>query len=211
MIVAIDAASSDLSLALAEPDGSLVADAAWTSAQRQSAEVLPRLLDLLASNGKELGAVSAVAVGTGPGSFTGLRVAMAVAKGICFALDRPIHGVPSLVAWLDAEAEAIAAVARAGAREAYVLPRDSDEPLIVAADEVVTRLATARVVAPGELAAAFGLRDAISPHGAPSIARAAARAAAERPPGDDLATLEPIYLRAPRGVEVEGEGRVRWL
>jgi tRNA threonylcarbamoyl adenosine modification protein YeaZ len=207
VIVAIDAASSDLSLALAAPDGSLVADEAWTSPQRQSAELLPRLLDLLLRHGHELRAVSAVAVGTGPGSFTGLRVAMSVAKGICFALERPIHGLPSLSAWLEAEPEAVAAVARAGAREAYLLPRGSTTPVIVAGEELATRLEAARVVAPGELAAAFGLPGAVRPHAAPAMARATA----ERSRGDDLTTLEPIYLRAPRGVAVEGEGRVTWL
>ena len=207
MIVAIDAASSDLSLALASPDGALVADEAWTTQQRQSAELLPRLLDLLARNGRDIRSVSAVAVGTGPGSFTGLRVAMALAKGICIALERPIHGLPSLAAWLEAEPQAVAAVARAGAREAYVLPRGSAAPVIVAGEDLATRLAAAHVVAPAELAVAFGLVNAVRPHAAPAIARAAAN----RREGDDLATLEPIYLRAPRGVAVEGEGRVTWL
>lgn len=207
MIVAIDAASSDLSLALATPDGSLVADEAWPSAQRQSAELLPRLLDLLARHGHELRAVSAVAVGTGPGSFTGLRVAMSLAKGICFALDRPIHGVPSLAAWLEAEPDAVAAVARAGSHVAYLLPRGADAPVVVAADELATRLGAARVVVPAELASAFGLRDGVRPHAAPAMARAVAG----RERGDDLATLEPIYLRAPRGVAAESEGRVTWL
>lgn len=206
MIVAIDAASSDLSLALAAPDGSPVADDAWTSAQRQSAELLPRLLELLAGQGGDLRAVSAVAVGTGPGSFTGLRVAMALAKGLCVALDRPIHGIPSLAAWLEAQPDAVAAVARAGAREAYLLVRGSADPVIVVAGDLAARLGGQRIVAPVELATAFGLAGATRPHGAPAIARAAA----ERP-GDDLATLEPVYLRAPRGVTVEGEGRVTWL
>jgi hypothetical protein len=31
------------------------------------------------------------------------------------------------------------------------------------------------------------------------------------PSGDDVRTVEPIYLRAPRGVVTEGEGEVRWL
>jgi tRNA threonylcarbamoyl adenosine modification protein YeaZ len=211
VIIAIDAASSDLSLALAAPDGSLVGDDAWPSAQRQSAELLPRLLDLLARHGHELRAVTAVAIGTGPGSFTGLRVAMALAKGVAFALDRPIHGFPSLDAWLEAQPDAVAAVARAGARDAYVLPRGAEVPGIVAGDELASRLAAARVVAPTELAEAFGLSGMVRPHGAPAMARAAAARVAAGESGDDLATLEPIYLRAPRGVSAEAEGRVTWL
>ena len=123
VIIAIDAASTDLSLALAEPDGTLIADDAWSSAQRQSAELLPRLLALLDRVERPLGTTTVVAVGTGPGSFTGLRVAMALAKGLAFGLRIPIVGVPSLEAWLDADPEAVAAIARAGAREAYVLER----------------------------------------------------------------------------------------
>lgn len=40
--------------------------------------------------------------------------------------------------------------------------------------------------------------------------RAAARLAAD-PGGDDVRTMEPIYLRAPRGVTTASEGQVKWL
>ncbi len=46
MIIAIDAASTDVSVAIANGDGSSIDEAAWTSEQRQSAELLPRLLEL---------------------------------------------------------------------------------------------------------------------------------------------------------------------
>jgi tRNA threonylcarbamoyl adenosine modification protein YeaZ len=211
MILAIDGASTDLSIALAEPDGSAVAEDAWTSAQRQSAELLPRVLGLLESSGRSLGHLSAVAVGTGPGSFTGLRVAMSLAKGLAVALDRPIVGVPSLVAWLEDEPETVAALARAGAREAYVLARDAAEPAIADAQVVRDRLANRPVVAPTELAAAFELSHSRPPAAAPTIAAMAARRLAAEPDGDDLRRLEPIYLRAPRGLADAPEGVVRWL
>lgn len=208
MIIAIDGASTDLSVAVAEPDGTLLGDVAWSSARRQSAELLPRLLALLEEVGRPLRDATAVAVGTGPGSFTGLRVAMALAKGLAVGLRIPIVGVPSLEAWLDAEPAAVAAVARAGAREAYLLERGKAEPSIVDRDALA---AAASVVAAEEVATAFGLLDARRPHGAIAIApRAAARIAAD-PAGDDLRTLEPIYLRAPRGVSAESGERVRWL
>lgn len=209
MIIAIDGASTDLSLALAEPDGTTIDQDAWSSAQRQSAELLPRLLALLARNDRRIDSVGAVAVGTGPGSFTGLRVAMALAKGLALGIGRPIVGVPSLRAWLDAEPEAVAAVARAGAREAYVLERAEGEPRIV--DREAIRTARGLVVAPAELAEAFGLRAVRGPRAAAALARTAAERLATDPAGDDLRRLEPIYLRAPRGVTAEAEGRVRWL
>ena len=208
MIVAIDGASTDLSVALAAPDGTSLAEDTWSSLQRQSAELLPRLLALLDGAGRPLSAVTALAVGTGPGSFTGLRVAMALAKGLAAGLSRPIAGVPSLPAWLEAAPDAAAAVARAGAREAYVLERGAAEPRILDRDELAAL--PRPVVAAAELAAAFGLDGASSPRAAGAIARRAAGRLADEPGGDDLATLEPIYLRAPRGV-AESAGRVKWL
>lgn len=208
MIIAIDGASTDLSIALAAPDGTLLAEEGWSSAQRQSAELLPRLLALLEREGRSSRDASAIAIGTGPGSFTGLRVAMALAKGLAVGLRLPIVGVPSLAAWLDAEPVAVAAVARAGARQAYLLARGEDEPGIVDRDALSGE---GTVVAPAELAAAFGLRDARPPRAAAAIARAASGRLASEPTGDDLGTLEPIYLRAPRGVAAESGERVTWL
>ncbi len=208
MIVSLDAASTDLSIALVAPDGAVLAEDSWTSALRQSAELLPRLLVLLADAGRSLGDASLVAVGTGPGSFTGLRVGMAVAKGLALSLRIPIVGVPSLPAWLEAEPDAIAAVARAGARDAYVLERGATEPRIVDRDALSS---IAPLVAAADVAAAFGLPDARRPRAAVAIAnRAAERLSAGEGP-DDLATLEPIYVRAPRGVTVRSEEPVRWL
>ena len=210
MIVAIDGASTDLSVAMAEPDGRLVGQDAWRSAQRQSAELAPHLVALLAANGLGVRDISALAVGTGPGSFTGLRVAMALAKGLAVALRRPIVGVPSLPAWLAAAPEAVAAVARAGAREAYVLERGRDAIRLVDAG-ALEPLRDVAVVTPEELAEAFGLRGATAPNAAAAIAAQAAARLDASPAGDDAGTLEPIYLRAPRGVEVTTEATVRWL
>jgi tRNA threonylcarbamoyl adenosine modification protein YeaZ len=211
VIIAIDAASTDLSVALAHPDGTPIAEDGWTSAQRQSAELLPHLLGLLDRVSRSLRDTTAVAVGIGPGSFTGLRVALALGKGLAMALQRPIVGVPSLEGWLAAHPDAAAALARAGAREAYLLPRGEDVERIVDRDAVGELLLDARIVAPAELAAAFGLQGAESPRAAGALALIAAARLEGEPGGDDLRLLEPRYVRPPRGLGGENEGEVRLL
>jgi tRNA threonylcarbamoyl adenosine modification protein YeaZ len=201
MIIALESASSDPSIALATPDGAAFAVDGWAGEGRQASELLPHLLVLLARSGRELSDATALAVGTGPGSFTGLRVSMSLAKGIAFALGVPICGVPSLAAWLIAEPEAAAAAARAGAQEAYLLVRGEPEPRIVASAELHALLGGSPVAAPSELASAFGLVNARSPFAAaPAIASLAVERLAALPGGDDLDRLEPQYVRAPRGI-----------
>jgi tRNA threonylcarbamoyl adenosine modification protein YeaZ len=210
MIIAIESASSDPSLALAAPDGTAFATDGWEGEGRQASELLPRLLVLLARSGRELREATALAVGVGPGSFTGLRVSMSLTKGMALALRIPLVGVPSLAAWLDAEPEAAAAIARAGAQDAYLLTRGSVEPQIVAAGELARLVGDSLAVAPTELGGAFGLSQAVAPRGAAAaIARTAALRLRSDPHGDDLATLEPWYLRAPRGSVVQ-EASSRW-
>jgi tRNA threonylcarbamoyl adenosine modification protein YeaZ len=201
MIIAIESASSDPSIAFAAADGATFAVDGWAGEGRQAGELLPHLLVLLARSGRRLSDATALAVGIGPGSFTGLRVSMSLAKGIAYALGVPLCGVPSLPAWLLAEPQAIAAVARAGAQETWVLPRGEAEPRIVAGAELPALLGSALVVAPSELASAFGLGNARSPSAAAAaIASLAVARLTELPEGDDLDRLEPAYLRAPRGL-----------
>lgn len=205
MIIAFDAASTDLSVAATTTDGTVLAEDSWTSPQRQSAELLPRVLAAVDRSNRTLRDVTALAVGIGPGSFTGLRVAVALAKGLAVGLRRPLFAAPSLRAWLDADPDAVAAIARAGAREAYLLARGDRDPRVVDRDALNAIVADARIVAPSDLAAAFGLRGATSPRGALAIAASAAQAIAQGLPGDDVATVEPLYLRAPRGVAASGQ------
>ena len=57
---------------------------------------MPALLALVAGTGLALGDVDAIVCGGGPGSFTSLRIAASIAKGLALALDRPLYAVPSL-------------------------------------------------------------------------------------------------------------------
>jgi tRNA threonylcarbamoyl adenosine modification protein YeaZ len=208
MILAIESASTDLSVAVAGPDGATLGSDAWSSDHRQAHELLPRLLEMLNRAGLVLADSRAVAVGLGPGSFTGLRVGLSVAKGIAFALKLPIVGVPSLQAWLAAEPDGMVAVARAGAAEAYLLERDAPVPIVV---ERAALAGLSGAIAARQLASDFALLDSRPPdRAAAAIARLGAGRLAEDAAGDDLERLEPSYLRGPRGIGTVAQGAIQW-
>lgn len=95
LLVAIDTATRWAGLALY--DGETVrAEASWQSRNNHSVELMPALDRMLAQQGVSAEHLAAVAVSMGPGSFTGLRIGMSVAKGLAQAQDIPILGVPTL-------------------------------------------------------------------------------------------------------------------
>lgn len=95
MLVAMDTATDTASLAL--HDGFRVrVEYTWESARRHTVELVPALVAALNQVGLGAEHLSAVAVTRGPGSFTGLRVGLAVAKGLALARGLPLVGVPTL-------------------------------------------------------------------------------------------------------------------
>ncbi len=88
-------------------------------------QLVPRIDALLAREGIARGRIACVACGRGPGSFTGVRICMATAKGIASALDVPLWGVSSLdaIAWqLQAAGVRGAAAVAADAMRKEVYP-----------------------------------------------------------------------------------------
>lgn len=115
-LLALDTATRHTGLALLQ-DGDLLAELNWRSHDSQTTELAPRLSQLLAWHGVALPGVAAIAVSLGPGSFTGVRIALSVAKGIAVAQGTPLVGVSTLDAtalpFLHA-ADSVAAVVQAG-------------------------------------------------------------------------------------------------
>lgn len=54
------------------------------------------ILDVLLEAGKDINDLDAVAISKGPGSYTGLRIGVSAAKGLCYILDKPLISVPTL-------------------------------------------------------------------------------------------------------------------
>ncbi len=96
MILAISTSSFQFSIALLEADGSLRAEYVMANGAGRFAGMFPAFEELVSAAGASPRDVSALAVGIGPGSFTGLRVGLAAAKGFAHSLGVPLVGVSSL-------------------------------------------------------------------------------------------------------------------
>lgn len=94
MILAIDTATRSASLAVY--DGAVVrAEYSWDTADHHTVELMPRIVDLLRQIDVPIEQLTGLGVSIGPGSFTGVRVGVAAAKGLAIARDLPIVGVPT--------------------------------------------------------------------------------------------------------------------
>ena len=74
----------------------VLSEVVWTTRNFHTVELAPAVADILETSGLQVSAVSAVALSIGPGSFTGLRIGMGLAKGLCLARHLPLIGIPTL-------------------------------------------------------------------------------------------------------------------
>jgi tRNA threonylcarbamoyladenosine biosynthesis protein TsaB len=211
-VLALDTATLCASVALL--DGELVRAAGDAHADTHSEQLLPLIDRVLAEAGLRPADLDLVACGAGPGSFTGLRIGLATAKGLAFALGRPLVLVSSLaaLAWPE-RGRAVLALLDARKHELYagvfaedgaplaaerVLPPDRLEeharaaaggrPLVVVGDGAL---------AYPEVAARAGTVLA-GARATPDARAVAALAAAQLAAGGaaDLYTAAPTYIRA---------------
>lgn len=94
-VLGIDTATSIGSVGLVE-DGRVTVERSWHAAPGHAETLAPLLRELLADTGCTVARLDAVAVSIGPGSFTGLRIGLSLAKGLAFAGGMPVVPVPTL-------------------------------------------------------------------------------------------------------------------
>ncbi|KGL61562.1 tRNA (adenosine(37)-N6)-threonylcarbamoyltransferase complex dimerization subunit type 1 TsaB [Polaribacter sp. Hel1_33_49] len=96
IILNIETTTKNCSVSIAEK-GEILAIKELNNGNYSHAEVLhPFILDVLKEANLTSNRIDAVAVSKGPGSYTGLRIGVSAAKGMCFALDKPLISIDTL-------------------------------------------------------------------------------------------------------------------
>ncbi|MFC1994773.1 tRNA (adenosine(37)-N6)-threonylcarbamoyltransferase complex dimerization subunit type 1 TsaB, partial [Chloroflexota bacterium] len=213
MLLAIDTSTDMASLAISER-GEVWAELTWRCGRNHSVELVPNLLRLLDLTKISLGRINGVVVASGPGSFNGLRVGMATAKGLAFSLGVPLVGISTLEMMAFSHASALLPVcslldARRGELAAALFQTKDDswqrllDDHITCVADLICRI-TKRTLFCGEAPAeaVFRLRERLGTKAVLSLG--AARRAGyladlgwrrlEAGDRDDPATLQPTYL-----------------
>jgi len=94
-VLAIDTATRYAGLAIYDGH-SVLSELTWRANQNHTITLMPNLIRMLAQQGLSITGLAGLAVALGPGSFTGLRIGLAVAKGLALARGLPLVGVPTL-------------------------------------------------------------------------------------------------------------------
>ncbi|MEU1803867.1 tRNA (adenosine(37)-N6)-threonylcarbamoyltransferase complex dimerization subunit type 1 TsaB [Streptomyces sp. NPDC019937] len=209
LLLALDTATPAVTVAL--HDGAeVLAETAEVDARRHGELLLPAVHRTLRTAGVELGAVTRIVVGVGPGPYTGLRVGLVTAATFGAALNVPVHGLCTL--------DGIAyAAGRAGLTGPFVVATDARRKEVYWAryDDPLTRVTDPAVDHPADLterpgvaglpavgAGALLYPDAFAavPPGMPehqSAGALASVAAGKLARGEELLPDRPLYLRRP--------------
>jgi tRNA threonylcarbamoyladenosine biosynthesis protein TsaB len=201
-----------------QPSGRLLGQSELRLEKSHSTHLTVLIEQLVANAGHTLADLAAVAVSDGPGSYTGLRIGAAAAKGLCFALEVPLLAVGTLPALAHqvatrtprAETYLYCPMLDARRQEVYTALYRADgtevlapHNLVLEADSLADYLAAQPVVFFGSGAAKFGALLGENPHASflagvqPSAVSIGelALAAYQRQAFQDVAYYEPFYLK----------------
>lgn len=199
IVLAIDTAGTGCFAALYDSDKDIVLGAAGADIGRGHAERLMEFVDAaLEAAGIDLPAIDRVAVTIGPGSFTGIRVGVAAARGLALALGVPAVGVSTLAA-LAADRPGPSLIAIDAKRDEVYWQRFAADgsaatPPAIASVEAARAVVLADGEALGGSAAALLRADAGAETDGVSIATVARLGARLDPEANQP---KPLYLRGP--------------
>lgn len=206
LILGLDTATAVTTVALAEIEGgrcSVLVERDHVDPRRHG-EVLPVQIDaVLADAGVEPNELGLLAVGTGPGAFTGLRVGLATAGAMGLALGIPVHGVCTLdtLAWATGRTTPFAVATDARRRELFWALYDDaatrrGEPMVGAAEAAAEAAHGLTVVVPSGTPLVEALDDVVEEEG-PRAAVLCAVVSHRTALGLAAEPAHPRYLRRP--------------
>jgi tRNA threonylcarbamoyladenosine biosynthesis protein TsaB len=213
LILAIDTALDACAACVLDTDaGRLIAQESQAMKRGHAEALMPLIARVIKASGIGFAGLDRIAVTTGPGSFTGLRVGLSAARGLGLAADKPVVGVTTLTAYAapvvsqNAEQPVISAIDARHDHVYFQAVRGDGSSLIrPQVAPIAEALAAWRFGAPHLVGNAAGIvaerwpKDAPPPfkveqQAAPDIVWVAWLAAAVDPA---VATPRPFYLRAP--------------
>jgi len=103
MLLAVDTSTAQVGLALYD-GAQVIAEYSWRSSRRHTVELAPAIAGLLERCGLTISDVQTLGVALGPGSFTSLRVGLALVKGLALSRHIPLIGIPTLDVLAHAQA-----------------------------------------------------------------------------------------------------------
>ena len=213
LLLAIDTATPATSVAVVD-DGEVVVELQHVDARGHCEVLAPLVVEALAVARTAAGRLAAIAVGVGPGAYTGLRVGIVTALSMADALAVPVHGVVSL--------DALAFGSGLGAPFAVVTDARRKEVFWARYADWATRLSGPDVGRPDEVAAAVAGLPVVGASGTPFAGRftdvrgpdlpsagaLGCLAAGRLASGGGLLLPQPVYLRRPDVTVSAGPHRV---
>lgn len=214
LLLAFDTATPATTVAL--HDGAAVLAESTTVDARRTGELLaPGITAVLDAAGHKPGELTAIAVGVGPGPFTGLRVGLVTARALGDALGIPVHGVCTLdvVAYRTGRATPFAVATDARRKEVYWAQYSdhltrTTEPDVAHPALIADRLSGLAVAGEGAVLYPEAFPHGIEPRRPSAAALAELVVRRLESDADSLLFPEPLYLRRPDAVEPGTRKRV---
>ena len=189
----LDSANRDLNVGLVQ-DGVIMDRISYQAWQRQSELMVKEVDNILRRNNLAAKDIGEVVVTIGPGSYTGIRIALTIAKTLAFALDIKIYAVSSLISQ-KAPHQPTISVINARSNRSYVAIYDGDGQVLVIEkvwpnDELIAWIkGNADFIVSGD-AKYLGI-DAYQP----SVLDGMLEAKKKSVPVENILTLKPVYLK----------------